>query len=139
MGKVPPILFFPSMWRKLIYDFQGQTKEAFQVAEPKIKREELTVEEIEHAYGELIDVAKENYIAGIELSLSIYSENVRLLGKQMESWFALQHDYADLMRVFLGKFPGEGMGLWGGTLKNPFAAQVDWYFSLQNGYFELFK
>ncbi|HSE83885.1 MAG TPA: hypothetical protein VLB01_05005 [Thermodesulfobacteriota bacterium] len=109
------------------------------MAEPRIKNEEFKVEEIEYAFGELRGLMKENYITGIELSLSMYNENARLLQRQMESWFALQHDYADLMKEFLRKFPAEGMGLQEGSLKNPFAAQVDWYLSLQNSYYEFLR
>ena len=110
------------------------------MAEPRIKKkEELRVENIEYTVGELTGLIKENYIAGLELSLSIYNENVKLLEKQMESWLAVQHDCADVMKEFLGKFPGEGAGLWGGSIKNPIAAQIDWYISLQNGNLELFK
>ncbi|HEX3034852.1 MAG TPA: hypothetical protein VHT73_06910 [Thermodesulfobacteriota bacterium] len=110
------------------------------MAGPKIKKiEELRVEEVEYALGELTGLVKENYIAGIELSISIWNENVRLLRNQMDSWLILQQDYANLMKEFSQRFPGEGMRLWNGGLKTPFVAQVDWYFSLQNSYFELFK
>jgi hypothetical protein len=89
------------------------------VAEPKIKKEELRVEEIGHAVMELAGLNKENYIAGIELSLSIYNANIKLLGKQMESWLALQHDYADLMKEFVG-ISWRRDGLAGGHSEKPF-------------------
>ena len=109
------------------------------MAEPKIKNGELKAEEVDYAFGELAGLMKENYMTGIGLSLSMYNENARLLQRQMESWFALQHDYADLMKEFLRKFPGEGMGLQEGSLKSPFAAQIDWYISLQSSYYEFLR
>ena len=55
---------------------------------------------------------KENYLAGLELTTSLWEENLRFLNTQVEQWLNFQRDYIDAVMEFYGKFPG-----WNGNPK----------------------
>jgi hypothetical protein len=76
---------------------------------------------------------KENYLAGLELTTSLWEENLKVLSSQLDRWFALQRDYTNLVRDLSEKPPTEVTKVWGVGLK-PLASQVEWFISLQKNY-----
>jgi hypothetical protein len=135
---VSPILFSTvcnKRWRN--------GKEVKAMAEAKrIKegfKEELTVREVTDFTREAIGLVKESYLMGLELSVFLWNENLKLLNSQIDNWFVLQQDYANFMKDFSQNFLGERIKMWNGGLKNPLGVQTDWYVSIQNNYLELLK
>ena len=97
-----------------------------------VKREEK-VRDITDVVKEASGLVKENYLAGLELTISLWEENLKALSSQLDKWFVLQGDYINLMRDLSEKFPTEVMKMWNGSLK-PLNAQTDWFISLQKDY-----
>ncbi len=100
-----------------------------------VKKEELKVGDIADALKEASSLVKENYLAGLELTISLWEENLKVLNSQLDKWFVLQGDYINLMRDLAEKFPTEVMKMWSGGLK-PLSTQTDWFISLQKNYLE---
>jgi len=67
--------------------------------------------------GGLADSARENYLSGLDLAASLWEENLKVAGSRIEGWFAIQHDYLNLIRELSEKLPKETLGAWNGNPK----------------------
>ncbi len=78
-------------------------------------------------------LVKENFLAGFDLTIFLWEENLKVLNSQLDKWLSLQRDYINLMRDLSEKLPNEGMRMWSEGLK-PLLAQTEWFTSLQKDY-----
>ena len=70
----------------------------------KLKRQELKIADITDAFKEISGLIKENYrLLGLELTSSLYEENLKVLSSQLDKRFVLQGDYMNLNERPLGE------------------------------------
>jgi hypothetical protein len=99
----------------------------------KAKNEALKVKNSEDAIKTATGLVKESFLAGFELTISLWEENLKVLNSQLDKWLSLQRDYINLMRDLSEKLPNESMKMWSEGLK-PLLAQTEWLTSLQKDY-----
>ncbi len=75
----------------------------------ELKREGLKVRDITDVAKETIGLIKENYLAWLKLAISLWEENLKVLGNQSDKWFVLEGGCINLLRDLSEKFPRERM------------------------------
>jgi hypothetical protein len=112
-----------------------QIKNKEEKAMAEVKMPDLKIADITDVIKETNGLVKENYLAGFELTISLWEENLKVLSSQFDKWVASQKDCMNLMKDFQGKSSTEATNGWGIGLK-PLVAQTEWFVSLQKDYLE---
>ena len=73
----------------------------------KKKEVEVKVEDFSDFVKGLSGLVKENYLSGLELSLSLWEENQKFVNAQLEQLFTAQKEYAAQLKSNLEKLPKE--------------------------------
>ena len=68
-------------------------------------KETLNVKDFTETVKEITGLVKENYLNGLELSLSILEGNRKALNSQVDQWIKFQQTYVNAGRKLYGKFP----------------------------------
>lgn len=78
----------------------AETKEALKAVETKVKDFTDTVKG-------LTGLVKESYLNGVDLYLSLWTENLKVLDSQVDQWLNLQQEYINTGKDLYGKLPKE--------------------------------
>jgi len=68
-------------------------------------KETLRAKDFTNSVKEITGLVRENYLDGLELSLSILEENRKALNSQVDQWFKFQQTYINAGRKLYEKFP----------------------------------
>jgi molecular chaperone GrpE (heat shock protein) len=97
------------------------------------EKKEATVRDFTDTVKEITGVVKESYLNGLELALSLWEENLRVLNSQLDKWLSLQQDYVKAGKEYYEKFPKEMVPFLNGNAK-AVNEEVDRVMSFQKDY-----
>ncbi len=83
----------------------------------QMKKEELKLEDYVDATKELTGLVKHNYLAGLQVCLSLWEANQKIVSSQVDQWMAMQEGCMALTRDLLEKFPAEIVKFWNENFK----------------------
>jgi hypothetical protein len=99
------------------------------------KKEALKVKDFTDTVKEITGLVRDSYLNGIELALSLWEENIKILNTQVDHWLDLEKDYINTLKDSYEKFPKEIATFWDESSKT-INGEVDRLFALQKEYIE---
>lgn len=102
------------------------------------KRKDMKVKGLKDPVKSQYGLLKENYMRWLELTESIWLENLKAFEAQMDVWLSLQKGYLDFIKIISKANPDPGVNIMDRSY-NPFIAQIDYLASLQRDIIELKK
>jgi len=101
----------------------------------EVKKKEAGSRDIVDLFKGLTDLARENYKMGLELSISLWEENLRHITSQVNQWLVWQEDYNRLMKDLVDRFPNEVVNFWNGNSR-AINGQAERFLALQRDYID---
>jgi len=74
------------------------------------KKKEVKVEDYSEFLKGVSGLVKENYLSGLNIALSLWEENRKLVNAQVEQLFTVQKEYADQIKSTLEKLSKDAPG-----------------------------
>jgi gas vesicle protein len=72
-----------------------------------VRKETQKVKDFAETVKEVTGQVKENYLNGLEFTLSLWEENLKVLNAQVDQWLDLQQELIGAGREFYDRFPKE--------------------------------
>ncbi|HLE24515.1 MAG TPA: hypothetical protein VI935_02560 [Thermodesulfobacteriota bacterium] len=94
-------------------------------------KEAPTGEDCTNVVKENTGLVREKYLNGFKLPLSLWEENLKVLGTQVEQWHKFQEDYINAVIEFYEKFPS-----WNGDSKAT-NSHFEYFTAFQKNYVSL--
>jgi len=80
-------------------------------------KETLKVKDFTETVKGITGLVKENYLNGVELALSFWTENLKVLDSQVDQWFGFQQEYVKTSKEWHKKLPKETEPFFSGSTK----------------------
>lgn len=80
-------------------------------------KDALKVKDLTETVKGLTGLVKENYLNGVELALSLWAENLKVLDSQVDQWFSFQQEYVKTGKEWHKKLPKETETVFNGSSK----------------------
>ncbi len=97
------------------------------------KKKEVKVEEFSEFFKGISGLAKENYLSSIDVALSLWEENQKLVNAQIEQFFTVQKGYTEQIKSTFDKFSKDVPGFQlNGNLDRITSAQRDYINLVKN-------
>jgi len=80
-------------------------------------KETLKVKDFTETVKGITGLVKENYLNGVELALSLWTENLKVLDSQVDQWFGFQQEYVKTGKEWHKKLPKETETFFNGSSK----------------------
>ena len=105
---------------------------------PQKKRNDKKAKEIRDPVKSQYGLVRDNYMKWLELTESMWLENLKAFEAQMDVWLSLQKGYLDFVKMISKSKPDPGVNIMDSSY-NPFVAQMDYLTSLQKDIIDLKK
>jgi len=99
------------------------------------ERKERKIMEPLTLFKEFSGLFKENFLLSLELTKSLWDENLNLMNSQLNQWLFLPQNYTKVMTEAIERFPKEPLSLWVAQSKM-MNDQTERFFVLQREYFD---
>jgi hypothetical protein len=81
-------------------------------------KETFKVKDLTETVKGIAGLVKENYLSSVELALSLWEGNLKILHSQVDQFLNFHQDYIKAGRELYEKFPKQGAAPWNGNMQN---------------------